>query len=149
MTTGGSTGVFSGSGGFAQVGTALLARLMMWRFNPTREDDAWGDSDSAGYTNHKGARKDGSGTITGKLDKTAEQFDVLTIDDSVTLVLWMDGDETTPSVYWYIGCANITSFELELDQDGKTAVGFTADFVADGPFFRPGQTGAPTVSFPT
>ncbi len=47
------------------------------------------------------------------------------------------------------GRALITGYQLTLDQDSKEVVGWTADFGADGQYYRPGETGQPTETFPT
>lgn len=140
-----STGAVCGSDGVAQVGSTRVCRLTQWSVNPTAAESAWGDSDSAGFTARKGARKDLTGTLEGKLDTSQKPAQALFMPgDIVKLVLW----EST-SEYWYIGRALITGYSQTLDQDSKEVVGWSADFAADGRYYRPGEAGQPTESFPT
>ena len=149
MATSNSTTARSGSEGFAMVGTALIARVTQWTLNSLISESAWGDSDSEGYTNRKGARKDGNGQIAGKLDETSPQYNVVNGGDVIDLTLWEDGADTTPSTYWNFPCALITQFSFTYDQDTKEVVGWTADFGADGKFYKPGDTGIPSKTFPS
>lgn len=140
-----SVGAVCGSDGVVAVGTVRVCRLTNWSFNPTTSASEWGDSDSAGFTNRKNARKDGTGTLTGKLEDTQKPHqDLFMPGDTVLLALWENASE-----YWYIGRALITSYTVTFDQDSKEVVEWSADFGADGRYYRPGEAGQPTESFPT
>lgn len=127
----------------AVVDDQLVARITQWSFNPTAAESAWGDSDSGGYTNRVGARKDGTGSLTGKFDSDNKAYDLFMPGDTVKLVLW-----ETATDYWVIECALITSFTVTYDQDTKEVVEWSADFGADGKYYYPGEVGAPAETLP-
>lgn len=134
----------TGSAGKAVVDDTLVARLTEWTFNPTADESAWGDSDSAGYTNRVSGRKDGTGSITGKFDTTNKVYDLFMPGDTVKLVLWESATD-----YWVLECALITSFTVTYNQDTKEVVEWSADFGADGKYYYPGESGAPTEILPS
>ncbi len=133
-----------GSAGEVVVDSAALAFMTQWTFTPTSSESAWGDSDSAGYTHRKAARKDGTGSAECKLDSTAEAYDVLDVGDDPELVLWINS-----TLYYDLPCAIITRFSLSVNQDSKEVIGCSADFGASGIFYKPGQSGAPVKTYPT
>jgi hypothetical protein len=133
----------SGEIGKAVIDGNLLARLTLWTINRQTSESAWGDSDSAGYTNRKAARRDATGSLAGKLDSDDYQYNIFDDGDIVTLVLW----ENT-SRYWVFPSALIQNFQLEFNPDTKEVVGWTSDFGADGIYYKPGQSGAPSHSLP-
>ena len=140
-----SSGAVCGSDGVVAVGTTRVARLTQWSFTPAASSSEWGDSDSAGFTNVKNARKSGSGSLTGKLEATQKAHqDLFMPGDIVKLVLWESANE-----YWYIGRAHIGSYAITFDQDTKEVVEWSVDFAADGQYYRPGEAGQPTEAFPT
>jgi hypothetical protein len=140
------TGVTAVSGeiGKAVVEGDLIARLTTWSINAQSSESAWGDSDSAGYTNRKKARLDLTGTIGGKLDSDDYVYDIFDEGDIVELVLWENATR-----YWVLPSCLIQNFQLEFNPDTKEVVGWTADFGADGIYYKPGQQGAPTHSLPS
>ena len=106
------------------VGGTLVARLTTWSFTENVSMSEWGDSDSAGFTNRKVARRDATGGLAGKLDKTSPVYNVFRAGDSgIILVLWMDSLDAVPDEYWYFTCIVVSGFALEFDQDGKEVVG--------------------------
>lgn len=134
----------SGEIGKAVIDGELIHRLTVWSINRQSGESAWGDSDSAGYTNRKKARRDATGSIGGKLDDTDYQYNIFDDGDIVALVLWED---TTR--YWVFPSALIQNFQLEFNPDTKEVVGWTADFGADGIYYKPGQSGAPVHTLPS
>lgn len=143
MPANSSTAV-SGRDGKAVVDGSLVARLTQWSINPSTSESAWGDSDSQGYTARARARKDCTGSIQGKFDTGSKIYTLFEAGDIVELVLWEDA-----SNYWAFPRVLITSFNLVFDQDTQEVVGWTADFGADGIFYRPGASGAPTETLPS
>jgi hypothetical protein len=139
------TGVTAVSGrlGKAVIDGELLARLTMWNVNRQAAESAWGDSDSGGFTNRKLARRDATGNIAGKLDSDDYQYNVFDDGDICKLVLW---ENTTR--YWVFPSCLIQNFNLEFNQDTQEVVGWTADFGADGIYYKPGQSGAPNETLP-
>lgn len=133
----------TGELGKVVVDDALVARITQWSFNPTAAESAWGDSDSGGYTNRVGARKDGTGSMTGKFDEDSKVYDLFMPGDTVKIVLW-----ETATDYWVLECALITSFTVTYDQDTKEVVEWSADFGADGKYYYPGEVGAPAETLP-
>lgn len=140
------TGVSAVSGeiGKAVIDGTLVTRLTLWRINRQTSETAWGDSDSAGFTNRKAARRDLTGSIGGKLDSERYAYNIFDDGDIVTLVLWENATR-----YWYIGSALIQNFQVEWNPDTKEVVAWTADFGADGRYYRPGEAGAPAASLPS
>jgi len=136
--------VARGNAGKAEVDGTLIARLTLWEVNPTTEETAWGDSDSAGYTNRVPGRLDCTGNMTGKFDFGDPVYDLFMPGDVVELVLWERSGK-----YWDFPCALIRNFRVSYNMDSKEAVEWNADFAADGIFYRPGQAGAPAQSYPT
>jgi hypothetical protein len=136
----------SGEGGKVVAENTLIARVMEWSINPTSSETAWGDSDSGGYTNRKKARLDATGSLSGKLDDDDEVWDVLEVGDTVSLDLWVDGNDPNPVTYWHFPCVLIQNFAIGANMDTKEVMEWSADFGADGIFYRPGQSGAPTRS---
>jgi hypothetical protein len=125
-------------------GTAI-AMATQFSVNPKRGESAWGDSDSAGYTHRKGARKDCTGSLEGKFNSVNPPYSYpVYIDDEPELVLWM-----TTTLYWDIPCGVITTMQLQVNMDSKEVVGWTADWGASGIFYYPGQSGAPAKTYPT
>lgn len=143
MTNPASTAVMGDAGEIVADGTAI-ARTTQWSIAPKIGESAWGDSDSAGYTHRKGARKDATGSVEGKFDSANPPYNYLEIGDEPELVLWV-----TTALYWDFPCVLITSFNLTVNMDSKEVLGWTADWGASGIFYRPGQASAPAKTYPT
>lgn len=140
-----SDSVLTGNAGKVEVDDTEIARITQWEVNPTAEESAWGDSDSAGYTNRVSGRKDCTGSFAGKFDNDAEVYDLFMPGDIAELVFWQSA---TPANYWHFPCALIQGFSMTVNMDTKEAVDWTAEFGADGIFYRPGQSGAPAETYP-
>jgi len=138
-----SSSARTGELGKVVVDDTLVARITQWSFNPTAAESAWGDSDSGGYTNRVAARKDGTGSMTGKFDTDSKVYDLFMPGDTVKIVLWESATD-----YWVLECALITSFTVTYDQDSKEVVEWSADFGADGKYYYPGEAGAPVEVLP-
>ncbi len=137
--------VLTGNAGKVEVDDVAVARITGWEVNPTVEESAWGDSDSAGYTNRVAGRKDCTGSFTGKFDNSDEVYDLFMPGDVAEVVLWQS---ETPANYWHFPCALIQNYTMSVNTDTKEAVEWSADFGADGIFYRPGQSGAPAETYP-
>jgi hypothetical protein len=133
----------SGELGKAVIEDTLVARITKWSLEDSVGESAWGDSDSEGYTNRKAARKDCTGSLEGKFDEDSPVYDLFATGDIVELVLW-----ETATDYWAFPRALMKNFKITYDQDTKEVVGWTADFGADGKFYRPGAVGAPAHTLP-
>ena len=120
-----------------------IARLTQWSLTATANISEWGDSDSQGYTHRKAARHDGSGSVEGKLDSAAEAYDVMVSTPSVLVEpeqkLYIDKSD---ALYWQFPCVVYSNFQLTVNTDSKEVLGWSADYGASGPFYRPG-TSAP------
>lgn len=141
----GGSSALSGSIGKAVISNTLVTRLTMWRINPSVSLSEWGDSDSAGYTNALAARRGCKGSISGKFDTSKKPYAVFREGDNPTLALWQSA---AAGDYWAFPSVIIESFELELNPDTKEVVAWTANWTADGIFYAPGQSGAPSYSLP-
>lgn len=151
-TTNGST-ARTGHGGrvlVKDIGSTyyLVARVTQWSVNPTATEAAWADSDSRGFTNRRAGRRDCTGTLTGKLDKTYPAYKNILFatddaspdnNDTVALALYEDGNEATPDTYWFFPRAVITSYTMTFDMDTRDPVEWSANFGSDGVFFKPGD----------
>lgn len=141
-----SVNTLTGRNGKAVVDDSLVKKLTKWDVNPTLASNAeWGDSDSAGYTNRATGRRDATYTSEGKYDTSDEQFDLFAPGDTIEGVLWMDAS----ALYWAFPRALCTDFTLAVDVDTEEVIGWTGNFGADGIFYRPGQSGAPTHTLPS
>ncbi len=136
----------TGTDGQVTVGGTRIARLTSWGYEESAGESAWGDSDSAGYTFRKAGRKDAKGSIGGKFDKTNPPYVLFRAGDSVALVLSV---QKTPHLYYAIPAAEISNFKFDVNQDTKEVIGWTADWGADGKYYRPAEAGAPAASYPT
>jgi len=134
----------SGHLGKAVVDGTLVARLTEWTFTPTCSESAWGDSDSGNYTVRLSARKDGTGTIRAKFDTENKPYQMFVAGDIVELVLWESATD-----YWALPRVMIANFELMFSPDTKEVVGWSANFACDGPYYYPGQSGAPAETLPS
>lgn len=145
----------------------LIARTTQWSVSVTVAEVVWGDSDSQGYTNRAPGRKDLTGSITGKLDKSFPTWALFEpMQDIVGLALFADAANppgaqaldppggnmgtTQPANRFYeLPRALITSYDVSVNKDTKEAVEWTSNFGADGIFFRPGQAGSHGLTLPT
>jgi hypothetical protein len=132
--------------GKAVVSGVLVLRLTEWRLNHSVSVAAWGDSDSGGFTNRKAGRIDGTGTIMGKFDSGRKPYAIFRTGDVITLALW---NTTTAGDYWAFPSAIVERFDYTVSPDTQDPIGWTADFGADGTFYYPGETGAPTYTLPS
>lgn len=142
-TANGST-ARTGHLGKAVVGGTLVYRLTQWSFTPSTSDSAWGDSDSGGFTVRAAARKDGSGSISGKFDENRKPYSLFMPGDIVKLVLWESATD-----YWVLTRVLINNLALGFSPDSKEVVDWSADFSCDGAYYYPGQSGASVETLPT
>ena len=123
-------------------GTAF-AHATEWAISPKIGESAWGDSDSAGHTLRKGARKDCTGSFGGKFDTGDPFYSVVSEGDEPSLVLW-----ASRTLYWWFSCVLVTGYNLTVNMDSKEVVGWTADFGESGKHYKPGEAGAPSKTYP-
>lgn len=135
--------VARGNAGKVEVDDNLIARIKQWSLTTTSAPQAFGDSDSGGYTNRVPGRLDATGSLTGVYDMDDPVYDLFVPGDVVELVLW----ERTAK-YWAFPCVVMDNFRVTFNMDTKEAVEWSADFAADGIFYAPGQSGAPAESYP-
>ena len=139
-----SESVRTGNLGKVEADDVAIARVTLWDLASRVEETAWGDSDSAGYTNRVKGRKDGTGSVTGKFDDDDPVYDLFDSGDTVTLVLW----ENVTS-YWVFPCVLIQDFNISYNLDTKEAVEWSSNWGADGIFYKPGAAGAPAETYPS
>lgn len=134
-----------GRNGKFVVGSTRIARTTQWQVNPKAGTSSeWADSDSQGYTNRAAGRHDATFTAEGKYDTAVEVFDLFMPNDIVLAVLWLDAT----SLYWYFGRALCTDFQMSVNVDSQEVLGWSASFGADGIFYKPGGSGAPSATLP-
>ena len=134
----------SGKNGKFEVDAELVARTTQWSVNRKYASvSEWGDSDSAGYTNRLGGRKDSTFTTEGKFDTSDEVYDLFADDDVAAAYLWIDGVSTT-KYFWEFPRSICTDFSLSVNIDTGEVIGWTSSWGADGIFYYPGQSGAST-----
>jgi hypothetical protein len=126
------------------VESSRVARSTQWVVSPKMATSSeWGDSDSGGYTNRAAGRKDATFTSEGKYDTGAEQFDLFQPGDILKAILWMN-----TTLYWAFPRALNSDFQMTVNMDTQEVIGWTASWGADGIYYRPGQSGAPTETLP-
>ncbi len=108
--------------------------------------DEWGDSDGGRFTNARPTRRGASGSFEGKIDTTYPFYNVFEEGDSVELVLWL---RNVAGQYYAFPCAIITNINYQVSPDGKNVIAWTADFTADGQYYKPGEAGAPAHTLPS
>ncbi len=141
-----SENTLTGRNGKFVVGTTLVARVTQWAVNPKLASSAaWGDSDSAGFTNRAAGRKDATFTAEGKYDSTNEVFDLFMPEDIAIAVLWMDAS----ALYWDFPRALNDDFNLTVNIDTEEVEGWTSSWGADGIFYYPGEAGATARTLPS
>jgi len=141
-----SLNTLTGRLGDFQVGTSQVAKTTQWDVNPTLANTSeWGDSDSEGYTSRAAGRMDATFTAEGKYSTDDEQFDLFHPEDVAVAVLWMNRTD----LYWDFPRALCSDFNLTVNIDTEEVIGWTGGWGADGIFYRPGQSGATSRSFPT
>jgi hypothetical protein len=141
-----SENTLSGKNGKFVVGTSQVARTTQWAVSEKLASTSeWGDSDSEGYTNRLGGRKDATFTAEGKFDTSDEVYDLFSIDDIAIAVLWLNNS----SLYWDFPRAICSDFGLTVNIDTGEVVGWTSSWGADGKFYHPGQSGATSRTLPS
>lgn len=141
-----SANSLTGRLGNHQVGSALVARCKEWAVaEKLASTSEWGDSDSGGYTNRAAGRKDGTFTSNGVYDTTDEAFDLFSPGDIVKSVLWLNDT----SLYWDFPRSLNSEFNLTVNIDTEEVIGWTSSWGADGIYYHPGQSGAPSETLPS
>lgn len=141
-----TSNAITGRLGKAVADDALVARLTEFNFTATAGETTWRDSDSAGYTNRLVTFLDATGSVAGKYDSGTEIWDTFWIGDKPKLVLWQTANAGD---YFAFPCVLITSFAYVVNVDTQEVVGWTANWGADGIFYYPSQSGAPSESLPS
>lgn len=140
-----TTTTLTGRNGKFVVDDTLVARVTKWSVNPKVGENTWGDSDSGGFTNRTSGRRDCTFDAEGKYDSSDEVWDLFQPGDCAEAVLWMNAT----TLYWAFPQALCSDFKVEIDVDGEAVVGFTSTWGADGAFYFPGESGAPSHSLPS
>ena len=142
-----SQGTLSGRRGRVMVGSATLARCTQWTLTKTKAGGTeWGDSDSQGFTNRGGGRRDATGTVEFKLETSVPQYNVVEEGDHVQLALWLDGAEA--GSYFVFPRVQVSDVNLTVDMDSQEVIGGSFSWGADGVFYAPGESGAPSIAPP-
>ena len=143
-----SENTITGRNGKLVADSSLVARTTQWAVNPTlATSNEWGDSDSAGFTNRSAGRKDATFTAEGKFDTTDDIWDLFQPEDIVLATLFLNN--AAPLLYWDFARALCSDFNLVVNIDAEEVIGWTSNFGADGRFYRPGESGAPSRTIPT
>jgi len=137
-----SNGTLTGQNGEFVVDSQRVARTTKWDVSATLATKSeWGDSDTGGYTARAAGRKDCTFNAEGKYTIDDEVWEIFSIGDNPVATLWMDSS----SLYWHFPCALCLDFSMTVDMDTQEVIGWNSAFGADGIFYFPGQSGAPTV----
>src|SRR5574343_246498 len=113
-----------------------VARLTEWNVNPKlAQTSEWGDSDSGGYTNRAAGRFDATFSTEGKFDTDSEQYDLFMPGDNVVSLCYMN-----LTLFWNFPRSLCTDFKLSINIDTEEVVGWSAEWGADGIFYKPGAT---------
>lgn len=159
-----SANTLTGRHGKHMVGSSLVARLTEWAVNPSLASSSeWGDSDSEGFTCRAPGRKGATFNTGGKYDTSDEVFDLFQPEDIAIGVLWLtdyrvtSGEQVLGSarsyaaftdLYWDFPRALCNDFNLTVNIDSQEVIGWTSGWGNDGPFYRPGQSGATARTLP-
>jgi hypothetical protein len=136
----------TGRNGKFVVGSSLVARATQWSVAPKLVSSSeWGDSDSGGYTNRAAGRRDCTFTSEGKYDTEDEVFDLFEEGDIAIATLWMNNS----TLYWDFPRALCSDFSMMVNIDTQEVLSWTANWGADGIYYRPGQSGAAVRTLPT
>ena len=135
-----SLNTLSGRNGEHVVAATRVARITQWNVNPTLATTSeWGDSDSAGYTNRFGGRRDGTFTSEGKYDSTSEVWTLFAPDGTIVLsTLWFG---VAAGQYYHFPRALCLDFSLVVNVDTEEVLGWTSSWGADGIYYAPGDPG--------
>lgn len=144
MPTANSSTTLTGSLGKAVLAGYLVYRLTNWSLTISCSESAWGDSDSGGYTERAAGRKDATGSITGKYSTERTMYSLFMPGDIAKLILWQNA-----TLYWALSRVLLSNFTIGFNPDTREVVEWGADFGADGAYYYPGQSGAPTETLPT
>ena len=136
----------TGAQGKVVVEGQLIARITGFQINESIGETAWGDSDSVGFTNRKGGRRDATISFEGKFDTDTKIWNLMRPGDEVKLVLW---ESTDDSDYWVFPCVLIQSYNTNVNVDTREVIGWQATAGADGQYYYPGEAGAPTETLPS
>lgn len=124
----------------------LIARTTQWVVTTTLATKSeWGDSDGAGFTNRAAGRRDATFTAEGKFDSVTEVFDIFEPEDILKTTLWMDNS----SLYFHFPRALCDTFSLTVNIDTEEVEAWTSSWGADGIYYRPGASGAPSETLPS
>ena len=125
-----SENTLTGRGGTVTVAGSPVARITQWAVNPKMaSSSAWGDSDSAGFTNRAAGRKDCTFTAEGKYDSSNAVYDLFDPGDIAAVVLGTTG---TPG--WTFPRALCEDFNLTVNVDSEEILGWTSSWGADGTY---------------
>lgn len=129
------TGALTGKDGNVVCDTVRLARITQWTLTETVGVTEFADSDSGGFTNRLPQRKEASGTFDFKFDDTYPQYDRIRAGECCHLVLFM-----TPTIWWDIPVALITSLGFTVNVEDLEVEEGTADWQSSGIFYAPGES---------
>lgn len=135
--------VVMGTAGEVVLDSTAISNLTQWTLTDTQNVSEWGDSDSLGCTNRKGARRDATGSEEGKLNTAAEIYDTVNASAEPEQTCWINA-----TLYYNFPCVVFTNFKLTVNTDSKEVVGWSVDFGAAGVFYRPGEANAPSKTYP-
>lgn len=141
-----STTARNGCEGKVVVAGQLIARITSFSIQESVGETAWGDSDSGGFTNRKAGRRDATINFGGKFDTNKKIYNLMRVGDNVKLVLW---ESTTDTDYWVFPCVLIQSFQVDVNTDTKEVITWSATAGADGIYYYPGESGAPSETLPS
>jgi hypothetical protein len=102
-------------------GSANGANVTSWSFNPTSNNPAFATESTGGYKDRVAGIQDGSGSIEGKWDGSAD----FTVGAEVTMTL-SDGTNS------YSVPAIIDSYSVEVNATDGEPVSWSADFSING-----------------
>jgi len=136
----GSQNTYSGRDGGVKVGGKWVARITSWNLTTNVQTSEWGDSDSEGYTNRLAGRKDATFTTEGKFDSSSNPvYNLFAAGDVAEVILYVS-TEGKGELNWRFPRALCTEFSLNVNVDTGEVVGWTANWGADGKYYRPGGT---------
>ena len=115
----------------------LVARVTKWKINPSLVEVAeWADSDTAGYIARAPGAEDAVFSTEGKYDTITPVWNLFQPRDKLFVQLWLT---SLAPLFWKFPSALCISFSLMVDIDTEEVIGWSAEWGADGKFYKPGE----------
>lgn len=123
---------FSGKDGDVKIGSASVAEIRTWSFNPKSNNPSYASHATGGYKRRVAGVKDGSGSTSGAIAAASLPFSDLNVGSDATLVLYLNAtlNFSVPSV--------VDDLRVNVDIDNGEIVSWDMNFSTNGGWTNPG-----------